>query len=318
MLAGARLIAALNTENRIFRAGTWDPGQIHGAGYQVRLADNRLAFPGGSGSGKHVVIGEDGHRSGFALEPGGTALVSTQERFSLDFTISALIGPRFRSAIKGLLVLHGMVAHPGFGRRLNEDGEWVPKEDERLCLVIINVGSEPEYLRAGDPIAYLQFFEVDPVPDPVPIKNAGFDDLYARLFESDSAGGGLGYFKIIYDVQRKVDDARLLAEKQAEEYEKREKVLQVKVDAAVAAVDRVRNSTDNVVVFGVFLVAVTLLGVVLTTLVGVVQKIGDFELWKVITVAALSLVFTGTAVAGVWLVAKSARKGLESPVNKQG
>lgn len=321
LLAGSYLLSALETPNRIFREGTWDRKQIKGAGYELRLAGDLLVIPAAPGADEYERVPKGAPRvNEFELAPGDSALISTQESFSMDFDVSCTIGPKFRWSAKGILVLQGLVAHPGYGREKNSAGAWVPRENERLYLVVANIGPNPVYMRRGDPIAYVQFFDVEPAVEPKQVDNLGFDHLSNTLFGADSSNGGLAYFKNVRDVsqalaketQERHDEEtalRRLIQDEATRHTAQLDVMRAQVASAMSAVDRVRSATDNVVVFGVFLVAATILGVVATSLIGVVTKLpDDLNLWKSLVAAGVGLVYAGLTVFGVVLVAKAARR----------
>lgn len=305
LLSGRTLIEALKRPDHIFRHGSWEPKQVKGAGYELRLAGDLLVIPSRPGASTFRTIQQsDPNVSEFTLNPGDSALVSTQEKFCLDFDVSVLIGPKFRWSARGLLVLHGMVAHPGYGRFKSESGEWIPKEDERLYVIVANIGPNPINMRRGDPIVYVQFFDVEPPAERKPIDNYGFDYLRETLFgvRPDSTDPGLAYFRNIRDLKQSMERLESTIDRRFE-------LLSGRVDGAETAVDRVRNATDNVVVFGVFLVGATILGIVLTTLVGLVRDLpSHLGTTRVAVIAVLAAVYAVSAVVGVSLVGASTRK----------
>lgn len=305
LLSGQRLFEALSQPDHIFRDGSWEPRQVKGAGYELRLAGDLLVIPSEPGSDTFQTVHQGDQPIGdFTLNPGDSALVSTVERFCLDWDISVLIGPKFRWAARGLLVLHGMVAHPGYGRTQSPSGEWLPKDDERLYVVLANVGPKPIPMRRGDPIAYVQFFNVDAPAERKPIDNYGFDFLRETIFGAtpNAASPGLAYFRNIRDLKQSVSHLET-------NIEDRFRLLNSRVEAAELSVDRVRNATDNVVVFGVFLVSATILGVVLTALVGLIRdlpsNLGD---GRIALITALAVIYAAAVVVGVFLVWGSALK----------
>ncbi len=301
LLSGARLLRMLETEDKIFRSGSWDSAQIKGAGYELRLANDFLVHPDKPGSSTFKTFrptgGDARTTTGFTLAPGDSAMISTEERFSLDFDISAMIGPKFRWSAKGLLVLHGSVAHPGYGREMKKGG-WRVRDDERLYFVVANIGPGPILLKPGDPIAYIQFFEVEYVHPQKTIDNGGFDELITSLFEPDPSNrdGGLSYFKNVRDLQTDVTALR-------EEVKESRAQVDGRLDVLGALVERTRSSAETVVVFGVFLVAVTILGVVLNSVVSAVNAIPpnatDFQ---ISSVRWMTIAFGFLALGGVTAV----------------
>jgi deoxycytidine triphosphate deaminase len=255
LLSGKTLLDILEGSERIFSKDSWSRNQLKGSGYDLRLAGDLLVIPPREGSPGHVRVARGESKPSFTLAPGDSAVISTKEECTFDFDISALIGPKFGLASQGLLVLQGMAAHPGYGRR-ERFGKWIPKEHgERLYFIVVNVGPDPVTLREGDTIAFLQVFEVEPPVVKEPIKNVGIDGL-SGLFRTDSAetDGGLRYFRMVKDIQDKVD------------------ALDSKIDAAESKVDLVSNASNLIVLFGVFLVSATVLGVALTALIPLIEK----------------------------------------------
>jgi len=297
LLSGYTLLNILEGSERIFRRGSWSQNQLKGSGYDLRLAGDLLVIPPSQGNPGHVRIARGESKPSFTLAPGDSAVISTKEECTFDFDISALIGPKFGLASQGLLVLQGMAAHPGYGRE-EQSGKWVPKKNgERLYFIVVNVGPDPVTLREGDTIAFLQIFEVEPPIVKAPVKNVGIEGL-SGLFRTDTpeTDGGLRYFRMVKDIQEKVKD------------------LDVKIDSAASKVDLVTNASNMIVLFGVFLVSATVLGVTLTALVPLIE---NFSLpWSsfqgrltatLMVVYGLSILISVVVVtAAVWRVVKRA------------
>jgi hypothetical protein len=145
-----------------------------------------------------------------------------------------------------------MAIDPGYGRHLDSDGAWVAMPDQRLHFVLANVGAKPVVLTPGkERIAFLQLFGIEAVT-PAMIPNLGWDALSESLFDPSTSEtvlpGGLAYFRNVRDVALKVDK------------------LERDMQEASANVDKIQNASNYVVVFGVFLVATTILGLVLNAL----------------------------------------------------
>jgi deoxycytidine triphosphate deaminase len=255
LLSGKKLFDILSRSERIFSKGSWSKDQLKGSGYDLRLAGDLLVIPPSPGDPGHVRFGLGEIKPSFTLAPGDSAVISTMEECTFDFNISAIIGPKFGLASMGILTLQGMAAHPGYGRE-ERGGKWVPKErGERLYFIVVNVGPDYVVMQRGQTIAFLQIFEVDSPVEKAPVKNIGIDGL-SGLFRTDSArtDGGLRYFRMVRDVQDKVT------------------AIDTKVSYVESAVDRVTNTSNMIVVFGVFLVSTTVLGFVLTMLVSLIEK----------------------------------------------
>lgn len=301
LLSGNELLRALEVPNRIFREGSWEPGRIRGAGYSVRLACDLLVVPQAPGESRYQAIGPQDARKNIRLMPGDSALISTVEKFSFDFDISATIFEKFTLAAQGLLMLHGGAVHPGYGREMDpQSGSWVPKPDERLYFIVANVGPEDIYLRERDEIAYLQFFEVLPAEKREEIKNLGFEHL-SRLFNADhnTEDGGMSYFRGVRDLRNEF-------KRDLKEIRDDIDRLDAKVKITETSIDRVSNASNAIVVFGVFLVGVTILGVVLSTLIGQIENLPEHPGGGWLTaIVILAVLYSVCAIAGVGFVARA-------------
>jgi len=309
LLTGQELLSALNLPYRIFRPGSWEPAQVRSAGYDLRLAGDVLVIPPQAADESYRCVDRGDPEIGeFTLAPGDTALVSTVERFCLDLDITGHVSAKFRWAARGLLVLSGTAVHSGYGRMRAATGQWGPKNDERLYLVIANAGPSNVTLRRDDTIAYLQFFGTDSSGINPKERNYGFDYLKANFFQGDKhpSGAGLAYFRNVKDLQERV--AADAAHHDQEMLELRREVAE-----AHEIVDRTQSATNAVVVFGVFLVAVTLLGIVVTSLTEIVMTIPENAGWvKTAVVSGLVLVYVAVSVLGVTMVALAVRGSIRS------
>lgn len=326
LLSGPVLVSALEERDHVFRAGSWSHSQIRGAGYDLRLAGDMLVLPTEPGLASYRAIdkGTDGIDE-FTLAPGDSALISTIERCSFGFDVSGTIGSKFRWAAKGLLVLHGAVAHPGYGREQSEtDGAWLPKDDERLYFIVANVGPDNITMRKGDSIAYIQLYEVEVSEAKESVPNLGYERLRDRLFRSSSnaTDGGLAYFRIVKDLQQEVRSRDFDLRRQWTAFRRRSdadiKDLGRQVTEAQTSVDRVNNASNMVVVFGVFLVSTTILGFALSILTDLIERlpahIGSF---RVALISVLAVIYGASSVMGVTLVTIAVRKTLRTERKSQ-
>ncbi|WP_371788341.1 dCTP deaminase domain-containing protein [Streptomyces griseoaurantiacus] len=315
LLSQQDLLAELTRSERIFRAGTWKPEQLLGAGYSVRLSDDLLVIPDSPGDSRYTAVKGENVVPEFTLAPGDTALISTIERFSLDFDITATIGDRFGLAAKGLLVLHGSSVHPGYGRAEDpEDGTWHPKDDERLYFIVANVGPKNITMRKGDALAHLHFFDIDRIPEG-PVPNVGFEHL-STLFGAGQhrEDGGLSYFRDVKDLRAELEAERARTEARLSELTRALADNQAETTRQVTEtqrdVNRVTDTSNMIVVFGVFLITTTLLGVVLVMLGSLADKLGELDTWKTALLSTLAVLYAGTSVTGVVLVARAAGRGV--------
>ncbi|MFC1412226.1 hypothetical protein ACEZCY_22690 [Streptacidiphilus sp. N1-12] len=326
LLSGQGLLDALNQPDRIFRAGSWSSDQVLGAGYSVRLGGDLLVIPSTPGNARYTAVTDGARVSEFTLAPGDSALISTIERFTFDFDVTATIGDKFGLSARGLLILHGSTVHPGYGRQYDQDtSRWSAKSNERLYFVVANVGPTEIHLREGDQIAYLQFFAIEPAAEPKSVSNVGFDYL-SKLFRADhdSEDGGLAYFRNVKDLRSETEtiagDLRAGMERLQREFEAELSGMRREVAEAQTSVDRVTNGSNTVVVFGVFLVGVTLLGFVLTSIADLVEKLPEhLSTGRYTLVVALAVAYALAAVTGVVFVAQAARATVRgAATNRKG
>lgn len=312
LLTGGDLTQALKKPDHIFREHTWDGAGIRGAGYSVRLACDLLVIPEKPGEAKYRPIRSKGEIREFPLKPGDSALISTVEKLSFDFDVSATIVDKFSLAARGLLILHGGTVHPGYGRVKDPVSDtWVPKADERLYFIVANVGPDEIYLREGDEIAYLQFFKVEPPENPQEIVNLGFEHL-SGLFSANrgTQDGGLSYFRGVRDLRSDVD-SKLTSFKeevtrQVGEVQAGIDKLSSEVNATETALDRVSNTSNIIVVFGVFLISVTILGIALTGLTNLIENLPAHSGSGRFTVVVILAVLYGlSCVIGVGYIARA-------------
>lgn len=152
-----------NPEQQIFRPGTWQPGCVRGAAYDLRIAADYLVLPDGSrfwpGAPEPI---NRAYRAAFELKPGEVAFVSSAECLWMPWDLAGNIAPKFRLALDGLLVMGGMLVDPGYGRLRRKGEHWVPRnEGERLHFQLANVGaSSLEIVPEETTIAAIQFLEL--------------------------------------------------------------------------------------------------------------------------------------------------------------
>jgi deoxycytidine triphosphate deaminase len=259
LLTGSDLYAAL--DGKVFVPGSWDAENVRAAGYDLRLSAEEMIAPvGRHGWETRYFGGKNPRQLPLVLEPGQTAVVSSEERLCCDFDIAGNIGMKFRLAAQGLLVLTGMAIDPGYGRKLDTTtDEWIAMTDQRLHFVLANVGASQIVLVPGkEKIAFLQLFKVE-MSASRETPSQGWNVLTQALFESSTGEklvpGGLAYFKNVRDLQDRVDEIERVSQ------------------TVASTVDKVEKASNYVVVFGVFLVAVTILGFVLNSLFTAIEKL---------------------------------------------
>jgi len=182
------------------------------------------------------------------------------ERFRMPWDMAANIGVRFRFAQKGLLVFTGLLVDPGFGQQKDQAGNWDPQSSERLQLFIANIGDQdPIAIRLGeegDRVLSLQFFEID---EPEIKRKAGGPPREQIPDEK------LAVFSQVRELEQ-------LESKHYEESQALFRDLRQDLLANRREIDTATQTSDKIVVFGVFLVVITLIGVIVTILLQAVSS----------------------------------------------
>lgn len=312
LLTGVDLWNELES-GRVFdqRSVTWQG--VRASGYYLTLGRDMLVLPSKDGRLDTYQRGHYYPHDVILLEPGATAVISTAERVQFDWSVSGTLGPKFSLAARGLLILTGLTVDPGYGLSLVSDtGKWKPaKPAERLYFVVANVGPQDIPLLPGrTEIARIQLFRCGPLREeqkqpPTSPASAFFDPRRqpGLLPQSYSAGVGPAYFNA---VGRHVDDlARRLDElTEGLDAEGHRRVfVEEKLGSLDSRLDselrRLETASHFVVVFGVYLVSATLLGVSLAVGLNVLAEFPDNpSTWLTgLTVTALTMFLLLQAVA---------------------
>jgi deoxycytidine triphosphate deaminase len=236
ILARSAILERLET-GEIFAPDTWTESQLGNAAYEVRLAGDLMFIPGPTGEHVKYNVGEY-HPDAIILKEGEVALVSTVERFRLPADIGAYIGTKWSLVRRGLLVLTGSFVNPRFGLQL-VGNSWEPKPDERLHFLIVNLGSEPQAISPGiTSLVSLQFHRVlgDPGTDATPSTQR----LIADDYEPNAPAAALSLFPELKRQREAIEELRV-------------------------GVEKIENGFSPLITFGVYLLAVTFLGVVLNS-----------------------------------------------------
>ena len=255
----------------IFRGETWDKDCLRSAAYDLRIAKTYLITPEGT---RYWPKGGPGHRkmtAPFELQPGEVAFVSTVEKLMMPADLVGNIAPRFRRALEGILVMGGMLVDPGYTGRLH--------------FQLANVGNKPFPITPGETsVAAIQFLpvleattELDRVPSSKP--------LLKQLFREEVKNEPLEQLAYFTGVKVLKDEV---------------KALNTRIDNQKIALSSIHRSTEQLVVFGVFLVVITLFGVAITALI---NSLGDGSVDETKnSVSAIDLTVPGVVLAAVFLV----------------
>lgn len=256
LLSGEQILERLG-QGEIFRSGTWREKQVRPAGYDLRISTEVRAF--------NNQIFSEGHEYGetLHLEPGDTAYVLSFERFCMPWNLAANLGVRFRFSRRGLSVLTGLLVDPGYGKKL-VGNEWKP-EGAALHFFVVNISADsiPIVLGPdGDAVLSVQFLETAELKQKKETSQPGDVEPSSALWA----------FHSMRSLQEQADQQRDRVDKEFEEVKKDMRQL-------TAIVERTHSATENIVVFGVFLLAVTLIGVTATILI---QTLANRDLANII------------------------------------
>ena len=208
-------------DGEIFRKGTWDDRCVKEASYALRIASDGLLVNGEFHEPDSDTFDEDF----IVIEPGKIAILSTVERLNMPPHLMGKIGIRIDQAMLGLIGFMGIQVDPLFGN---------DKEDERLFVRVANLGNDPIRLAVGEQVFTFELHQVIGSVDADP-KESTWTRLKARL-----AGHSNLSWTNVSQVQSNVDQAEQRLETE---------------------IGRIRDYLQPIILFGVFLVAVTVLSV---------------------------------------------------------
>jgi deoxycytidine triphosphate deaminase len=206
MLLSGNQIEEHVKQNHIFVQETFEPKNLRGAGYDLRIDPAVVIKTGGSRLEHRKCVGK------FALEPGEIAILSSAERFCLQWHIAANLSVKFSSVRDGLHVLHGGLIDPGFGLRWNAIWEdWEPADDERVVFLVTNISDRALQIDpVSDSIMRVQFFELAQ-PKAKPGKkdeNLRAQDYRKAVMAGQVDGLGLQFFQDSRVWERQLDQLR--------------------------------------------------------------------------------------------------------------
>ena len=227
----------------IFKPDTWNPNGFREASYILRVAADELMLDG--------TFYERGKRypgTYIEIQPGRIAVLSTIEELVMPNDLVGKIGIRIQYALKGLTGLMGIQVDPCYGQQ---------RDGERLYIRVANLGNEPIKVLPGDGVFT---FEVHQLAEPIDCsaftKDPTWEVLKRGLADQDDASWS--YATRIND--ESVGLGRRLEEEANEREERHQNRFEVEIS-------RIRDYIQPVVMFGIFLVAVTILGVSTATIV---------------------------------------------------
>ena len=233
ILSGAAIRQRLG-QGQIFKNGTWDEDSIKEASYALRVASDGLLL-----GGKRFKPDKDFVGDSIEIRPGEIAILSTVERLEMPPDLVGKLGIRFDYASQGLTGLMGIQVDPNFG--WGHDGE-------RLYIRVANLGNEPVPIDVGADLFTFELHELtEELPKPSSPRLGMWHRLQDVLGDQDNAS-----WSFVTRVQDNV--------------EKTQESLGKELESARA---EMRDHLQPLVLFGIFLLAVTILGVALSVIVAV-------------------------------------------------
>ena len=289
MILGTTEIKKRLDAGQIFQQGTWDAGCIKEASYALRVAEDGMVFDGKP----YAPDGGDCPKWPITLKSGHLATLSTLERLCMPGDLVGKLGIRLDFASQGLTDLMGIQVDPFYG---------TDKDAERLFIRVANFGNEDIVIAAGAAVFNIEFSKVEGADKPAKPK----ESTWIRVLHG-IAGQERNNFshvtKVQTDLSQRANDLEKLMSTRADGLER-----QLSKD-----VDGIRNNQQSVVMFGVFLVAITILGVILNLLFNAesspdwVAAWGWIVLFVLFSVAALAV--TGFVIVAGVVFWRSQRNG---------
>ena len=260
MILGTSEILKRLKSGQVFDPPTWVEANIKEASYALRVA------------GDGMIIGDDiiepgdtkNSRSEIEIQPGRIAVLSTMERLCMPPDLVGRLGVRLKFASKGLVGQMGMQVDPCYGN--GED------EGSRLYIKVANLGNRNVIVEAGDPVFNIEFSEVvDAQCDD------DKEDTWDRIKRTVGEQSQRDWTSITL-IQHDLDEQSRMNK---EDLDRR--------------LGEIRDNQQAVVMFGVFLVAIT----ILTVMVGVILNVRDAPSWVTHAGWIALVVFCGVAAAAI-------------------
>ena len=250
-------------KGEVFKQGTWDCNSIKEASYALRVAPDGLILEGKQYPPDACFPGQY-----IEIKPGKIAILSTIERLHMPHDLVGKIGIRLNYAAKGLTGLMGIQVDPCYGRGT---------KDNRLFIRVVNLGNQSVKLMPGDDAFTFELHEVKGgIYPPSPSKPSTWHRLQRILADQGEGESSWSYAtRVESDLSKRFS----------------------------SEIETVRASLQPVIMFGVFLVAVTLLGVTLSLLLGL-RNIPSHQIpsWTTSLVWILFFITIGGATLATILV----------------
>ena len=257
MILGTEDILRRLNNGEVFRKGTWVEKSVKEVSYALRVAADGMML-----EGKRYRPEKDLVEEAINIEPGKIAILSTLERLNMPGDLAGKIGIRFDYASQGLTGLMGIQVDPFFGRDIDK---------ERLYIRVANLGNAPISIPLYAEVFTLELHEVS---GKVPESSSARIPMWHRIQEN-LAGQQEPSWSYVTRVQSELsEEARSLNERLESETK------------------NIRDYLQPVVMFGIFLVAVTILGVAISIILNV-RDVSGVEVPNWVSVSGwISLVVT--------------------------
>ena len=257
----------------IFTGDSWEPNAIKEASYALRVAPDGMLV-----DGEYFDPGSNYPSDTIRIEPGKIAVLSTIERLSMPPDLVGKIGIRFDYAIQGLTGLMGIQVDPLYGEGVDQ---------ERLYVRVANLGNDPVRINVGDQVFT---FELHTMTEPVIPRTTPRINMWDRM-RSRLAGQSQASWTYVTSVQNQ---------------------LTTETDRIRAETANIRESLQPLILFGVFLLSITILGVALSVLLSLrytpqaqvptwITSWAWGLLWFVISVASLAITIIGATTAWAYI-----------------
>ncbi len=285
-MLGGKQIADRLRRGELFESCSWVSENIRGASYDLRMARGRYAIIRRDGT--HVRVGNNEVDStGQVLRPGDFALLSSEEKLTLDPCTAGLVGAKFDFIRQGMLVLTGINVDPGYG----SNGA------KPLHFLLANMSDREIPLIPGyTKVATIQFHDIGDTAGafgPKPLTNV--DEISSQFFEGDAPDLALDLFRRLSDLERLQEVSANTAAKALQ--------LEDRLTRVEGRVEGLHQGANQIILFGVILLATTITGVLAALLLqGGVFPRGDVSIGRLLGVSgAVALFGLGTG-AVVWLL----------------
>ncbi len=250
MILSGQALKMRMVNGEIFKRDTWSLKAIKEASYALRVAPDGLMV-----NGKRYWPGKDFIDEDIKIKPGEIAILSTVERLNMPADLVGKIGIRFDYASLGLTGLMGIQVDPFYG--------W-GHENERLYVRVANLGNETIRINVCDQVFT---FELHTVMGPVPTPPEPRKPMWYRLLEVLGDRPNVSWSNVTQvrlDVESVQEDLQAQGNQLTKELEQANENLKTGVDEAK---QELRGYLQPLVMFGIFLVAVTILSVALAVII---------------------------------------------------